>query len=349
MPSHYGYIKGTKGKDKDHIDVYLGDNPGGIIVYVVNQVDLEGKFDEHKIMLGFRNKQEAIDIYDRAFSGDLGPKLRKEIVSTTVDKLKHWLAKGDHKKPFKRVVEERAVHLVRHLVEGGEEDDLTDKQIDSYIGQVWQHSMSKYPPEAQQILQYAPHDFRVALFQGKADTWEPGGYDMSESWPSYDSDSEDNPWSSYTYFSEYEADNGKLFQNVHEVDSDGNREFVEAAAVGTPEWREMMEQFSYYKWQEAVAEYYAWVAEHGDDPLDYLYIRLHQPRRPPQVLEGPRDQIDPAVTPSHDGLPIPPQRRSAVHKRRRSRVQSGCAHMAGNAGAGRRRSRGGTQAGAAWH
>lgn len=105
MPAHYGYIKGTEGKDKDHLDVYIGENPSGMVVFVVNQKKLEGGFDEHKIMIGFRNKEEALDAYDRAFNGDLGPKLRETVVSTTVDKLKEWIAKGNTKKPFQNVSE----------------------------------------------------------------------------------------------------------------------------------------------------------------------------------------------------------------------------------------------------
>jgi hypothetical protein len=118
MPAHYGYIKGTQGKDKDHLDVYIGPKPNGMMVFVVNQKKEEGGFDEHKIMLGFETKDEAIATYDRAFSGDLGPKLRETVVSTTVDKLKEWLASGNTKKPFEGLAES--------LIEAEEEFGLED-------------------------------------------------------------------------------------------------------------------------------------------------------------------------------------------------------------------------------
>jgi hypothetical protein len=105
MPAHYGYIKGTQGKDKDHLDVYIGPEPDGMMAFVVNQRRQEGGFDEHKIMLGFKTKDDAIATYDRAFSGSLGPKLRETVVSTTVDKLKEWIASGNTKKPFEGIVE----------------------------------------------------------------------------------------------------------------------------------------------------------------------------------------------------------------------------------------------------
>jgi hypothetical protein len=118
MPAHYGYIKGTVGKDKDHLDVYIGDHPGGMLAFVVNQKKEEGGFDEHKIMLGFESKDEAVAAYDRAFTGDLGPKLRESVVSTTVDKLKDWLKSGNTKKPFEALAES----LVNALLEDDEID-----------------------------------------------------------------------------------------------------------------------------------------------------------------------------------------------------------------------------------
>lgn len=116
MPAHYGYIKGTVGKDKDHLDVYIGENPGGLLAFVVNQNCPEGGFDEHKIMLGFNSKAEAIAAYDSAFSGCLGPKLRGSVVSTTVDKLKEWIASGEVKKPFESASVEEGIDPKDYLM-----------------------------------------------------------------------------------------------------------------------------------------------------------------------------------------------------------------------------------------
>lgn len=65
MNNHYGYIKGTKGADKDHVDVFLGPNPkGAASVFVVDQVDPHsGRFDEHKAMVGFDSAEEAREAY----------------------------------------------------------------------------------------------------------------------------------------------------------------------------------------------------------------------------------------------------------------------------------------------
>lgn len=64
MQHHYGYIKGTVGKDKDHLDVFLKDgvesqDMESKPVFVVDQKNEDGSFDEHKILMGFDNAQDA--------------------------------------------------------------------------------------------------------------------------------------------------------------------------------------------------------------------------------------------------------------------------------------------------
>lgn len=63
MNNDYGYIRGTKGVDGDHIDVFLSDNPESGNVYVVDQVNSDGTFDEHKVMYGFDSEEEARKAY----------------------------------------------------------------------------------------------------------------------------------------------------------------------------------------------------------------------------------------------------------------------------------------------
>jgi N12 class adenine-specific DNA methylase/DNA repair protein RadC len=55
MLDHYGYVRGTQGKDGDHIDIFI--QPGTPTdytgpVFVVNQTDTQGNFDEHKAVMG---------------------------------------------------------------------------------------------------------------------------------------------------------------------------------------------------------------------------------------------------------------------------------------------------------
>jgi N12 class adenine-specific DNA methylase/DNA repair protein RadC/predicted ABC-type ATPase len=62
MLDHYGYVRGTQGKDGDHIDIFI--EPGTPTdytgpVFVVNQTDAQGNFDEHKAVMGPSVQSEA--------------------------------------------------------------------------------------------------------------------------------------------------------------------------------------------------------------------------------------------------------------------------------------------------
>jgi len=59
----YGYIYGTKGLDKEGVDVFIGNNPTSDRVFIIHQTDGNGIFDEDKVMLGFSSKEEARDAY----------------------------------------------------------------------------------------------------------------------------------------------------------------------------------------------------------------------------------------------------------------------------------------------
>lgn len=99
MHDHYGYIRGTVGRDKDHIDAFIGPNPASTRAFVVDQVDPKtGKFDEHKVILGANSIKEAREIYSRNYSADW--KGLGAIRPTTIDGLKTWFKEGDTTKPF---------------------------------------------------------------------------------------------------------------------------------------------------------------------------------------------------------------------------------------------------------
>ena len=89
MEHHYGYIKGTVGKDKDHIDVFIGKNPTSRMVYIVDQAAADGSFDESKVMLGFNSLAEARRAYNANYS-DGWDRLRA-ITPMTMDGFKAWV------------------------------------------------------------------------------------------------------------------------------------------------------------------------------------------------------------------------------------------------------------------
>jgi len=75
MGAHYGYIKRTQGADGDHVDVFLGpDAETADTFYVVNQNNpTTGKFDEHKVMIGYPDEKAAkaayMANYDKKWAG----------------------------------------------------------------------------------------------------------------------------------------------------------------------------------------------------------------------------------------------------------------------------------------
>lgn len=92
MPHHYGYIRLTESEaDGDHIDVFLGPCPESELVFVVDQETAAGRFDEHKVLLGFTNAADAREGYAAAYSSGwrVGP-----ISALTLDQFKAWLRHG---------------------------------------------------------------------------------------------------------------------------------------------------------------------------------------------------------------------------------------------------------------
>ena len=103
LPNHYGYIRGTAGADGDHVDVYLGHHLKADKVYVVDQNDLRtGEWDEHKCMLGFGSKKQAVDAYAKAFSDGKGHARIGHVETMTIADFKNWLRHSDTKAPIGR-------------------------------------------------------------------------------------------------------------------------------------------------------------------------------------------------------------------------------------------------------
>lgn len=99
LPADYGYFRGTVGKDKDHVDVFIGSKPEASNIYIIDQIDPNtGKFDEHKVMLGFDSQAKAKQTYLAAF--EPGWKGLGQITKTDKQGLKEWFESGDQKKPF---------------------------------------------------------------------------------------------------------------------------------------------------------------------------------------------------------------------------------------------------------
>jgi death-on-curing family protein len=90
MKNPYGYIKGTVGKDKDSLDCFLSnDYKEEQPVFIVNQSKKGGSFDEHKILLGFKDKDSAEKAYVSNY--EKGWDQYKNIVEMPMTLFKTWM------------------------------------------------------------------------------------------------------------------------------------------------------------------------------------------------------------------------------------------------------------------
>lgn len=101
LAHHYGYILGTEGRDGDHLDCFIGPSPNSELVFVIDQVTAGGKFDEHKIMMGFRTEADAIKGYLANYPP--GWKLGN-VTAMTLPQFKAWIDSGDTSKPLQKQV-----------------------------------------------------------------------------------------------------------------------------------------------------------------------------------------------------------------------------------------------------
>lgn len=100
MPAHYGRILGTVGADGDHMDFYMGPNPDAPFVWVIDQKHAEtGKFDEHKMMIGFDTLDQATAAYVAGFSDGKGTQRLGGIKKMNAEGAAVWAKEGNTKSP----------------------------------------------------------------------------------------------------------------------------------------------------------------------------------------------------------------------------------------------------------
>lgn len=161
MQNTYGYMRGTEGVDGDHIDVFLsGDMDGwnGRRVFVVDQYNEDGSFDEHKVMLGFNDADEAEAAYLSNYSKDWADKRKIVVTSINLEDFEKWIDSSHRKtKPFAeyniakaasdqeqadvKATEETPPHLLpkrlRDAYESGDAAAIADVErvLRDYVGQ----------------------------------------------------------------------------------------------------------------------------------------------------------------------------------------------------------------------
>lgn len=108
MHNTYGYFRGTEGVDGDHIDVFLSndiDGWNGRKVYVVDQYNPDGTFDEHKVMLGFNDADEAKSDYLANYEKGWENGRRIDVSAVNLEDFEKWVGSSHRKtKPFAEYV-----------------------------------------------------------------------------------------------------------------------------------------------------------------------------------------------------------------------------------------------------
>jgi hypothetical protein len=106
MKDHYGYVEFTEGADGGPIDVFIGDNPQSDKIFVVDQVNpTTGKFDEHKVVIGANNANQAKMFYNRNYDKNwqgLG-----NITEMSVEEFKQWSQSDAAKQPAAQIIGEQ--------------------------------------------------------------------------------------------------------------------------------------------------------------------------------------------------------------------------------------------------
>ena len=122
MHNDYGYIRGTKAVDDDHIDVFLSDSPTRGKVYVIDQVDPKtGEFDESKVMYGFDSEQDAREAYLSNYED--GWQGLGKITEVSKEEFKKWIDSSTRKtKPFSEYASVKAAEAKK--------ENTTDNQGD---------------------------------------------------------------------------------------------------------------------------------------------------------------------------------------------------------------------------
>lgn len=100
MQNTYGYIRGTEGVDGDHIDVFLSDDIdgwNGRKVFVVDQYNEDGTFDEHKVMLGFNEADDAEAAYFANYDRNWAKKHKTMLTGVNLEEFEKWI-ESSHRK-----------------------------------------------------------------------------------------------------------------------------------------------------------------------------------------------------------------------------------------------------------
>ncbi|MGE8046046.1 hypothetical protein ACQKO6_17820 [Pseudomonas monteilii] len=137
--AHYGYINGTVGADGDAVDVFIGPMPESLQVFVVNQQDKTGAFDEHKVLLGFTDEEQArqayLNSYEKGWTG------LASLTACSIRQFKDWLKHGDLRRPLVPgdLIEDKAVSMTDVIVRWDDQRMPVGETLGDVIAKLRRH------------------------------------------------------------------------------------------------------------------------------------------------------------------------------------------------------------------
>lgn len=108
MKSHYGYVKGSEAVDGDAVDVFLSDDAENtsLPVYIIDQVDESGAYDEPKVMIGYGSQAKAeaayLSNYAKGWTGLGG------ITPMAMADFKKWVKSDAAREPVSPILKNQA-------------------------------------------------------------------------------------------------------------------------------------------------------------------------------------------------------------------------------------------------
>ena len=122
MQDTYGYIGKKYGTDGDHLDFFVNDDADldtwNGRVYVVDQKNSDGAFDEHKVMYGYPTWSAAKKAYERNYESGWWDSHVLQMTGMKKEDFDKWLSDSNHKtKPFADYSRTRASDTVSDPIE----------------------------------------------------------------------------------------------------------------------------------------------------------------------------------------------------------------------------------------
>ena len=131
MTCDYGYFSNTLGYDGDAVDVFIGNNFSDTNIFAIDQ-KIGGKFDETKIMLGFKDEESAkkayLSNYNTSWTGFW------KITEVSHEVFKWWLYDGyKQRKPFFEYITIKNQKLNESRFQNWEEETIEKVQRNGFI------------------------------------------------------------------------------------------------------------------------------------------------------------------------------------------------------------------------